>query len=234
MIVTFLGSVLPIFAILIFVVGMAYRLNVWRKLPAPKMTLFPAPNTTGARFNELLKETFFFKSLFKADKSLWFMGWIFHAMLTLVFIGHFRVVSWLPDRILQALGLNEASIDTMSAAVGGAAGLVILAMAVVILLRRLLVPRTREISGAGDYFAMLLIIAILITGDAMRFLSHFDLVEAREYFQGLFTLSAAKLPANPWFQVHFLLGQILIMYIPFSKILHFGGIFFTESLVRKH
>jgi nitrate reductase gamma subunit len=39
----FVGAVLPYITILIFIGGMAYRIYVWQKLPAPKMTLTPAP-----------------------------------------------------------------------------------------------------------------------------------------------------------------------------------------------
>jgi nitrate reductase gamma subunit len=35
------------------------------------------------------------------------------------------------------------------------------------------------------------------------------------------------------FLLHALLAQILILYIPFSKILHFGGVFFTQALVHR-
>lgn len=231
---TIIGLILPIITVLVFVFGVGYRIYAWKKLASPKMTLFPAPKTDKDRWTGVMKETFFFTSLFKADKGLWTLGWVFHAMLALVFIGHLRVISWLPDNILMALGMNENSIDTMSAVVGGGAGVVMLLTALFILIRRFTVPRVKQISGAGDYFAMILILLILITGDAMRFLSHFDLDQTREYFSGLLTFSAAALPANPWFLAHYILGQILIMYMPFSKILHFGGIFFTEALIQKH
>ena len=86
---------------------------------------------------------------------------------------------------------------------------------------------------SGDYFALILILLIVLTGDAMRFISHLDLAQTREYFQGLFFFSVSPIPGNPWFLVHYLFAQLLIMYIPFSKILHFGGIFFSEALVHK-
>jgi nitrate reductase gamma subunit len=68
----------------------------------------------------------------------------------------------------------------------------------------------------------------------MRFISHFDLSLTREYFLALFTFSGATMPQNGWFVAHYLLAQILIMYMPFSKLLHFGGIFYSEALIQKH
>jgi nitrate reductase gamma subunit len=230
----FIGFILPYLTILIFMFGMIYRIKVWSKLPSPKMTLFPAPSSGKERFTEVLQETFFFKSLFKGDKGLWAMGWLFHVMLLLIFVGHFRVIAWLPDRILGGLGMTAGDIDTMSLVSGGAAGIVILISLLIILIRRFSVKRVRQISESGDYFALLLILLIVLTGDAMRFISHLDLAQTRAYFQGLFFFNLEPIPVNPWFLAHYFLAQILIMYIPFSKILHFGGIFFSEALVHKH
>jgi nitrate reductase gamma subunit len=230
---SFIGFVLPYITILVFILGMIYRIKMWTSLATPKMTLFPAPSPGGERFIEILKETFLFKSLFKGDKNLWAMGWLFHVMLLLIFIGHFRVFAWLPDRMLQTIGMTPENIDTMSLVSGGAAGIVILVSLFIILGRRFGVKRVRQISESGDYFALILILLIVLTGDVMRFVSHIDLAQTREYFQGLILFTLTPLPVNSWFIFHYLLAQILIMYIPFSKILHFGGIFFSEALVHK-
>ena len=109
--------------------------------------------------------------------------------------------------------------------------------ALFLLIRRLVIPRVREITGLGDIFALTLIGLILITGNMMRFgAEHFDLTLTREYFANLVTFSGVSDSAalqNNVFLVHFGLALLLIMYIPFSKILHFGGIFFTHPLIRK-
>ena len=228
-----IGVILPYVTIIVFIGGIIYHIRTWNSLPAPKMTLTPAP-APGARYMELLKETLFFRSLFKGDKSLWFVGWIFHAMLALVFIGHLRVISWLPDKMLAAMGMTEQNINSMSSLSGGAAGIVIIVMVVILLGRRFITQRVREISAPGDYFTLLLVLLVLVTGDAMRFISHFDLSLTREYFLALFTFSGADMPQNGWFVAHYLLAQILIMYMPFSKLLHFGGIFYSEALIQKH
>ena len=230
----FIGAILPYITFVVFVIGIIYHFYVWKKLPKPKMTLTPAPKPGIPRYVELLKETFFFRSLFKGDKNLWIFSWVFHAMLALIIIGHLRVVMWLPDKMLASIGMTEESINTMSQLSGGIAGIVILLMVLVLFGRRLVTERVREISVRGDYLALVLILIVLITGDAMRFISHFDLSLTREYFWGLVTFSAVTIPENSWFIAHFLFAQVLIMYMPFSKLLHFGGIFFTEALIHEH
>ncbi len=229
----FVVAILPFLTIIVFVIGIAYHFYVWNKLPKPKMTLTPAPKPGIPRYIELLKETFFFRSLFKGDKNLWIFSWVFHAMLALIFIGHLRVIMWLPDRMLASMGMTVEGINTMSQLSGGIAGLVILVMIMVLLGRRLFTGRVREISLKGDYIALILIILVLVTGDAMRFVAHIDLSLTRDYFLSLVTFSAVSIPDNSWFISHYFFAQLLIMYMPFSKLLHFGGIFFTEALIQQ-
>jgi len=177
------------------------------------------------------------RSLFRGDRVLWGFAWAFHVVLALVFVGHFRVFTNV-DSVLMSAGMSEAGIQLMSSGAGGAAGIVILIAAVLLLLRRLIIERVREITGWGDILALLLIGAILITGNMMRFgAEHFDLALTREYFLSLATFrgvgDAAALQ-NSSFLLHMGLALLLMMYIPFSKILHFGGIFFSHQIVRKN
>jgi nitrate reductase gamma subunit len=229
-IVNFVGRVLPYLTVFIFLMGIAYRINRWNKAKVAKMTLFPAPPTPGEKWKRIVKEVLIFEGLFEGNKPLWVGTWVFHAALALIIVGHSRVVTDFP-LIWSALGMGKDSVDTMSAFIGGVAGVIILAMALYLLFRRLTVQRVQEISDPEDYFAILLILAIIITGDVMRFGGHFDLKQTREYFAGLLTFRAASVPSNPYFLLHFFLGQILIMYIPFSKFLHIPGIFYSKSLI---
>ena len=191
------------------------------------MTLFPAPESYGNRFIEVLKETFLFKRLFHGDLSLWLLGGLFHLMLAITLIDHY-------DRILAFMGLTSGSIFMIPFLSGGPTGIFILIFVVFLLIRRFTVNLVAQVSSLGDYFALILILAVVTTGDALRFMSHFDVIIMREYFTGLLTFSYKGLPENQWFVIHYLLGQILIIYIPFSKILHLGGIFFTQAAVHKH
>ncbi len=226
----FVGGILPYLTVLLFIVGMVHRFYVWAKTPQPaKMTLFPAPDSVGGG---VLAEVLFFPGMFKGDKVLWSFSWIFHATLTLVFLGHIRVFTSFIDQNLMAMGMSTEGIDLMSGTSGGVAGVILMVTGVLLLLRRIVVHRVREISQIPDFFVLLLLIAIIGTGDLMRFGAHFDLEQTRAWALSLITFSPA-IPENGTFLVHALLAMLLIMYIPFSKILHFGGIFFTQALVRR-
>ena len=231
-----IGVVLPYVAIVTFAGGMAYRFYSWKTLASPPITLFPAPPSEKANTLNTIQEVVLFKSLFQGDRVLWVLAWVFHAVLLLVFVGHFRVFTDV-DSLLMKLGMSEDSIQAMSSGAGGAAGVVILLAAVLLLVRRMALPRVREITGLADYVILLLIAAIIITGDMMRFSAeHFDLAVTREYFSRLVffddVIGAAAL-RNNLFLVHMCLAFVLILCLPFSKVLHFGGIFFTHQLIRK-
>jgi len=225
------GAILPYVVVPVFLVGMICRFRSWIKSPQPgKMTLFPAG---GSPLKEVLAETLFFPSLFKGDRVLWVFAWVFHATLALVILGHLRVFTPVIDRMLTSFGMSAEGIDTMSSASGGAAGIILLATAILLFLRRIAIPRVREITGLPDYLAPLLLIAIIATGDVIRFSGqHFDLEQTRVWAMSLLTFSPV-IPASGMFVLHLFLAQLLIVFIPFSKILHFGGIFFTQALIKR-
>lgn len=227
----FVGGVLPYIVVPVFVIGMIYRLYVWLKAPQPgKMTLFPAPK--GSTAKGVLAEVLFFPSLFRGDRGLWTMSWIFHVTLALVFVGHFRVVTGLIDGMLMSMGMSKEGVHWMSSTVGGAAGIVMGATLLLLFFRRLTSQRVREITRFSDLFALALLVTIVLTGDMMRFGGHFELTQTHVWAASLLTF-APVVPENGLFLLHALLAQILIIYIPFSKILHFGGIFFTQALVQR-
>ncbi len=229
---TLLFIFLPFLTLIVFIGGIIYRLNVWRKTPSPgRMTLFPAPSKGAGTFWGVVRESLLFSGLYRGDKTLWGFAWIFHVALLLIFVGHIRVFTDFPA-LWAALSIDA---DTMSATFGGIAGIVIVLTALALLVRRVGIGRVREITNSADFFAVILILAILITGNMMRFGEHFDLELTRTFFSQLmtFSFSGIEVPQSGIFRVHFLLAQLLIIYIPFSKIMHLGGIFFTQTLVQR-
>jgi len=230
MVYFFIGKILPFITIIVFLVGIILKIKSWMKLPTPSMTLFPTPKN--GTVSQVVKETFFFPSLFKSDKFLWTGAWVFHVLLVLIFLGHLRVIIDL-GFLWNAFGIGKESVDSMSANVGGAAGALIFILTIVLIIRRFSIRRVRQVTGFADYFALLLLLAIIISGNLMRFAGHFDLGLTQSYFAGLITFSGATIPENQNFIIHFFFAQLLIIYMPFSKLLHFGGIFFSQTVLRR-
>lgn len=224
------GGILPYLAIVVFLVGVVYRLRVWWRVPQPApMTLYP---TKGSSFASLAKEALFFPSLYRGDKTMWLLSWSFHATLALAFLGHLRVVTGLFDRGMGSVGVGARGIETLSAIAGGAAGMVLGVTVVTLLLRRIFVARVREISKAPDFLALLLLVAVITCGNLMRFGgAHFDLAQTRTWAASLLAFSPV-VPASSAFLLHLFLAEILILYVVFSKLMHFGGFFFTFALIK--
>lgn len=225
-----IGSILPYITVIVFTAGMIYRIKVWSKMPKPKMTLYPRPDT--GIISQVLRDVFLFPTLFKSNKTLWAGAWIFHISLFFIFIGHFRVVTDFPW-LWNLMGMSPEAVDKMSMTSGGIAGIIIMLSVIFLIFRRIGVQRVREISGFGDYLVMFIILAILMTGNYMRFFQHFDLNDTRTYFFGLATFSSFAMPTSNMFVMHFFLGQLLIIFVPFSKILHLGGIFFSQTVLKR-
>jgi nitrate reductase gamma subunit len=227
----FVGGILPYLAPVVFLIGVGYRLWVWQHVPQPApMTLYP---TKGSSFVSLVKEALFFPSLLRGDKTMWILSWSFHATLALAFVGHLRVVTGLFDRGLGGVGVGAQAMDTLSAIAGGAAGLVLGATVVTLLFRRVFVARVREISKAPDFLALLLLVAVITCGNLMRFGgTPFDLAQTRIWAASLLTLSPV-VPASSAFLLHLFCAELLILYLAFSKLMHFGGFFFTFSILKR-
>jgi nitrate reductase gamma subunit len=224
------SAVLPYFAVAVFLVGALYRLVLWKRLPQPgTMTLFPSK---GSGVAPLAKEALFFPSLFRGDRFLWSLAWIFHLTLALAFVGHLRIVTLLLDRALTSIGVGPTATGAMSTFVGGAAGIVLLVALVGFLGRRLFLPRVREISTAPDFAALLLLTAVITSGNLMRWGGADAITEARAWVASLLSF-APTTPRGAGLLLHAFSAEVLILYIAFSKLMHFGGIFLTFSLTKR-
>lgn len=225
------GGILPYIAVVVFLAGVVYRLLSWKRVPQPGlMTLYP---TKGSGWAALAKEALFFPSLLRGDRALWAFAWSFHVALALALIGHLRVATWVIDRGLATIGIGTGGMATLSAVAGGFAGIVLLAALLLLLGRRLFVARVREISTVPDFLALFLLVAVIATGDLMRFgTSQVDLAETRAWAASLLTFSpAGSLP--PAVFLHLLCAELLVFHVAFSKLMHFGGFFFTFSLLKR-
>jgi nitrate reductase gamma subunit len=140
------------------------------------------------------------------------------------------ITDW-PLRVM--LGMPEGAVDTLSAWAGGVAGAVAMLACLLLLIRRMTVRRVREASTSEDFFVMVLLVLILGTGNLMRFYVHFDVSLAQAYFASLFTFGPVQVPGDPTFLLHFFLVQVLLIYLPFGKLLHIPGVFYSKALVAR-
>ncbi|MBI5276737.1 MAG: respiratory nitrate reductase subunit gamma [Burkholderiales bacterium] len=203
----------------VLVVGVALKVRLYLRTPAPLLIpTTPAPTTNGGVALRLAREVVFFESLFRSSKWTWLFGWTFHAALLLVLLRHLRYFQqpvWEPVVLVQSAGAYAGF-----AMVLGLAGL---------WARRWLVDRVRYISTISDHLHLVLLLAIGLTGLAMRFVNHTDIIALKAFTLGLLRLDWQPLPADPVLLVHLALVALLMMVFPISKLMHAPGLFFSPT-----
>ena len=209
-------------ATLILVVGLARRIRLYWKTPAPlKIPTTPAPTTQSGVALRMFREVVFFESLFKSTKWTWLFGWVFHMALFAVLFRHLRYFQepvWAPVAFVSPLFKYLAF-----AMVIGLLGL---------LARRMLVDRVRYITAPSDILMLLLLLGIGVTGVLTTFVAHTDVVAVKSFFRHLMTFNfetMPNVPTDPLMVVHLLLVGILMIIFPISKLLHAPGVFFSPS-----
>ncbi|ODU09391.1 MAG: nitrate reductase [Rubrivivax sp. SCN 71-131] len=203
----------------IFVVGLALKIRVYWRTPAPlKIPTTPAPTTATGVALRLTREVVFFESLFKSSKWTWVFGWLFHAALLLVLLRHVRYFQqpvWTPIVAVQFVGTYAGF-----AMVAGLAGL---------WARRFLVDRVRWISTPSDHLHLALLLAIALSGLTLRFVAHTDIVAVKTFMLGLMRLDIQPLPADPLLLLHLALVALLMIVFPISKLMHAPGLLFSPT-----
>jgi nitrate reductase gamma subunit len=216
---TIFYTVLFYFATGVFVIGLAVKIRSYAKTPAPlKIATTPAPVTTGGVSLRMAREVVFFESLFKSSKWTWVFGWTFHFALLLVVLRHLRYFQepvWMPIVLIQPFGTYAGL--ALVAALGG------------LWARRWLVDRVRYISTPSDHLMLALLIAIGLTGMAMRFVAHTDIVAVKVFVLGLMRFDWQPVPADPVLLIHLALVAGLMIVFPISKLLHAPGLFFSPT-----
>ena len=218
-ILTIIGALVLYGAAGVFVAGLARKILQYARTPAPlKIPTTPAPVTRAGVAGRLVREVVLFESLFKASKWTWLFGWVFHAALLVVLVGHLRYFTepvWAPVALVQGIAPY--------------AGLAMIAGLVGLWARRFLVDRVRYISAPSDHLMLALLVAIGGTGVAMRFGVHTDIVALKAFALGLVRFDWQPIPSDGVLLLHLGLVAALMAVFPFSKLLHAPGLFFSPT-----
>lgn len=202
------------------------------------------PSTILGVIGRMFLEIVLFRSLFRNTRVelvgerisykwvmwLWLFAILFHYSFLAVVIRHLRFflepVPFVITIIEKADGILQVGLPIVMIS-----GLTLLAGATLLLLRRVFIPKVNYISKAADYFPLFLIIGIALTGILMRYFTKVDVVKVKELTMGLATFQAG-IPEGgigALFYVHLFFVCILVAYIPFSKLMHMGGVFLSPT-----
>ncbi|MCC6028119.1 MAG: sulfate reduction electron transfer complex DsrMKJOP subunit DsrM [Archaeoglobus sp.] len=258
------GVIIPYIAFAIFVVGVVYKFIYWAKSAVPlkipttsgqqkslkfiKRTIydrFDSPYTKWETAVRMILEIFAFRSLLKNTRYyldrlsqrdarwLWLFAILFHYCLLLVLIRHTKFFLEPVPSFVEMISELEAFKGVFIPSVY-VSGVTIIAALLLLWFRRIFLSRERCISLPSDHFALLLLLAIVISGNVMRYFIKVDISAVKGLLLSLmaFNIPQALEFANsiePMFYIHFALGSFLLAYFPFSKLMHAGGIFFSPT-----
>jgi nitrate reductase gamma subunit len=254
------GVIIPYAAIAIFLIGIIYKVIHWARSPVPfritttagqqkslnwiKNSKLESPNSTLGVIGRMLLEVLLFRSLFRNTKAelkkgpklvygssryLWLGALAFHWAFLIIFLRHFRYFSEpIPAFVpfLQNLdGFLQIGVPILYVT-----NVLIVVALTYLFLRRIVDPKLKYFSLASDYFPLLLLLGIAVTGILMRYFTKVDIVGIKELAIGLFSFQ----PIVPegigvMFYLHFFLVSVLIAYFPFSKLMHMAGVFLSPT-----
>jgi nitrate reductase gamma subunit len=219
---------LPYVTIAVFFIGVALRLRRW--LMAPRDSESPSFNIVAALKYAFL-DVVLFRKTFKWDRWTWVVLVLFHVGVGGILFGHMRGFNLWTAEMFAPLGdwVAEFLVHTLPVYMGW----MFLATQVVLLLRRERLEDKQLVSLPNDYVALVLLLVTSILGQGMRVFPP-DAVPPEVYsvvfIPRLIVLHLEKVPSHHWFFLHVLFTQLLVMYIPFSKLVHVVSGVVTSAL----
>ena len=255
---TLFGIVVPYTALVMFLTGFVLRVVKWGKSPVPfripttsgqqqslpwiKANKIENPTTTWGVVGRMILEVTLFRSLFRNTKTeqhqnnltfgsakwLWLGSLVFHWSMLIIVIRHLRFVMN-PPVLVQGLESLDSFLQIGVPLLYITDVLIIISLTY-LFLRRVAVPYIKYISQAADYFPLLLLLGIAISGILMRYVLRVDVVAVKELAMSMVTLMpmvSAEIGAI--FYIHLFLVSCLLAYFPWSKLMHAGGIFLSPT-----
>lgn len=210
-----IGYITPYIAFFTLILGLIYRVLRWLSIPTPiRFPVAPAPVTYTGVLKRMSLDFFAFRSLLKGNKKLWIGGYVFHVALAITLVSH--IINVYFHELWEVIGFGWYEAVLYS-------GIFFLAALFFLLVRRILLPNVRYISKLSDYIILILLISIVFLGVYMRSFGLVDMASVSEYMYSLLRFNPIPPPSNIWFLTHYVLAQILFIYVPFSKISHLIG-----------
>jgi nitrate reductase gamma subunit len=183
------------------------------------------------------QEVLFLKEYFHRNRSLWYIVYPFH-------IGIFLLVGFFALLVVGALTMvADMSVSAGSASIWGRlvyyvtliAGVPALLFGAIgclaLFVRKLTDPTMSPYTRRIEYFNILFVLAVFITGLLAWGIADRGFELAREYMKSFITLSGPE-SVNTLVGTHIVLLALFLAYLPFTNMMHFFAKFFTYHKVR--
>ncbi|MEG0418106.1 MAG: sulfate reduction electron transfer complex DsrMKJOP subunit DsrM [Gordonibacter sp.] len=256
---TLFGVIIPYAAFALFVIGFVVRIVRWgtsavpfripttcgqqKSLPWIKQAKTDNPSSYAGVVGRMLLEVLFFRSLFRNSKVekcddklvigsakwLWLGALVFHWSMLVIVLRHFRLFLDPVPIWVQALEGADSAFQ-IGIPILYLTDVFVVAGLTFLFLRRVVVPRIRYLSLSVDYFPLFLLLGIAVSGIVMRYAFRVDLTSVKELTMGLVTFNpVVGAGIEPLLFVHVFLVSVLLVYFPWSKLMHSGGVFFSPT-----
>lgn len=251
-----LFGVLPYFVLAAFVAGVLYRVYLWLRarlltgLYNVNVGLYEDSRASVGK--DVLKRVFLFYTLAdkERDRELYVGSMFFHWGIWVALFGHLGV--FLPESYLSTMGVTAQVHHSLGLYVGGAGGVVALVGLLLLVDRRLRGAGTavklvnsypvrvplRKLSFLDDYFAALLLLAVVLSGLVQTFLVSPSTpgyyADVSSWFSSLVSLhpDVSYIASLGAFQVHVVIIMAFLVYFPWGKMLHLFSFLFMPTTSR--
>jgi len=254
------GVIVPAAAIVIFLLGVIHQIILWARSPVPfristtsgqqkslpwiKAGWLESPYTTPGVVARMALEVGLFRSLFRntkaelregprlvfgEDKFLWLAALAFHWSFLVIFLRHLRFFMEPVPAFVNVLAAVDGFFQVGTPVLYVTDVIIVVALGY-LLLRRLWNPQVRYVSLFFDYFALFLLLGLVLSGIFMRYFTRIDTVAAKQLGMSLVTFAPAiPKEVGPLLFVHVFLLSALVACFPFSKLMHMGGVFLSPT-----
>jgi nitrate reductase gamma subunit len=257
---SFFTIFIPYAAVLFFLIGFIYRVLKWASSPVPfhiltvtgqqkslpwiKADNINSPYTTGGVVKRLALEILLFRSLLKNEKVelaaphrllfktstlLWLGAMAFHWSLLVILVRHLRFFLEPVPSVVVILQRVDSIFQNLLPILYISNVILLIALGY-LFMRRIIYPQVRYISLPSDYFVLLIIAGIALSGVLMRLIFKVDLVQVKEWVMAMLSLrSMPPKGVNLLFYIHLFFVSLLMAYFPLSKLMHMPGIFLSPT-----
>jgi len=194
----------------------------------------------------MLFEVFLFRSLFrntryyieKAGKNvdtrwLWLFALLFHYSLLIIVIRHLRFFTNPTPEFVSLIEYLDGLVGVAIVPPLLMTGVLALVALAFLWGRRIFLAKERSISLPSDHLILFLMAVILVSGLLLRYVIKADLSYVKMFALSIVTFkppSPEVLENLHWlFLIHFTFVCITIAYLPFSKVMHFAGVWFSPT-----
>jgi len=196
----------------------------------------PRKTTTLGMLKELLTEMLFEKRAYLYNRRMWYFSFPFHSGIYLILVWFLMLI--IGGIYILAGGVSSPSnpiyqfIYYVTLIAGGLGIISTIIGSISLLILRISDDNLKKYSTGVDYLNEVIILLALLSGIIVWLGYDIDFSTARLFMASLLSFGALNPPTiYPVTVIHIILLGILFMYIPFTKMTHFIGKYFTYHAV---